>query len=291
MKCNLCARRCNVDRSKTFGFCGLSNKIKVAKVMLYMDEEPCISGINGSGSIFFSGCNMKCIFCQNYEISNGDIGKEVSVLEFCDICLSLQEKGAHNINLVTPGHFAHLIKEGILLAKEKGLKIPIIYNTNGYDSLETIESLDGVVDVYLPDFKYFDDSLAIKYSKAPGYFENVIKVIDEMYRQTGPCVFKDDIMTQGVLVRHLILPTLSSDSKKIINYLYSEYSNNIYLSIMNQYTPVKEFEDDILNKKVSDEEYDDVIDYAYDLGVRNCFVQEEGTCSTSFIPDFSECNF
>ena len=291
MNCNLCARRCNVDRDKTFGFCGLPNKIKIAKVMLYMNEEPCISGSNGSGAIFFSGCNMKCIFCQNYEISSGNVGKEVSISEFSDICISLEKKGAHNINLVTPGHFSNLIKEGILLAKEKGLSIPNVYNTNGYDSLEAIKNLEGVIDVYLPDFKYFDDSLSIKYSKALGYFENAKCVIAEMYRQTGPCTFKNDMLVRGVLVRHLILPTLSYDSKKIISYLYSTYGDNIYLSIMNQYTPVKKFDDHILNKKVSDTEYNDVIDYAYDLGVRNCFVQEEGTCSTSFIPDFSEFGF
>ena len=291
MNCNLCVRKCNVNRDLTFGFCKSSNVIKIAKIMLYEYEEPCISGENGSGAIFFSNCNMKCVFCQNYEISILGKGKEVSINDFADLLISLEKKKAHNINLVTPGHYAHLIKEGIILAKKKGLSIPIIYNTNSYESVDVIKSLNGLIDIYLPDFKYYDDKYAIKYSSVPGYCDNAKLVIDEMVKQVGTPIFKNGMMVKGVLVRHLILPTLTLDTKRIINYLYSTYGDNIYLSIMNQYTPMKKFNDDILNKKVSKKEYEEIIDYAYDIGVRNAYVQDEGTCKKSFIPDFSEQNF
>lgn len=291
MNCNLCVRKCNVNRDLTFGFCKSSNVIKIAKVMLYEYEEPCISGENGSGAIFFSNCNMKCVFCQNYEISILGKGKEVSINDFADLLISLEKKKAHNINLVTPGHYAHLIKEGIILAKKKGLSIPIIYNTNSYESVDVIKSLNGLIDIYLPDFKYYDDKYAIKYSSAPGYCDNAKLVIDEMVKQVGTPIFKNGMMVKGVLVRHLMLPTLTLDTKRIINYLYSTYGDNIYLSIMNQYTPMKKFNDDILNKKVSKKEYEEIIDYAYDIGVRNAYVQDDGTCKKSFIPDFSEQNF
>ena len=288
MKCNLCIRNCNVDRDKKLGFCHANNNIKIAKYMLYYYEEPCISGSKGSGAIFFSNCNLKCIYCQNYEISLEEYGKEISIEKFSDICMELQNKGAHNINLITPGHYALKIKEGILLAREKGLNIPIVYNTNSYENVNTIKELNGIVDVYLPDFKYYDDKLAIKYSSAPGYKENAKKVILEMYKQVGKPVFRDNIMKKGVLVRHLMLPTLTNDSKRVIKYLYDTYKNNIYISIMNQYTPMKHFDDDILNKTITKEEYEDVINYAYDLGIRNCFVQEDETCKKSFIPNFKE---
>lgn len=291
MNCNLCVRKCNVNRDLTFGFCKSSNVIKIAKVMLYEYEEPCISGENGSGAIFFSNCNMKCVFCQNYEISILGKGKEVSINDFADLLISLEKKKAHNINLVTPGHYAHLIKEGIILAKKKGLSIPIIYNTNSYENVDVIKSLNGLIDIYLPDFKYYDDKYAIKYSSAPRYCDNAKLVIDEMVKQVGTPIFKNGMMVKGVLVRHLMLPTLTLDTKRIINYLYSTYGDNIYLSIMNQYTPMKKFNDDILNKKVSKKEYEEIIDYAYDIGVRNAYVQDEGTCKKSFIPDFSEQNF
>lgn len=288
MKCNLCIRKCNVDRDYTYGFCKCKNKLKIAKYMLYHYEEPPISGQNGSGAIFFSGCNMRCLFCQNYEISSDGYGKDYTVDEFADICLELEKMGAHNINLVTPGHFAHLIKEGIIIARKRGLSIPIVYNTNGLETIDTIKSLEGIVDIYLPDFKYYDDKYAKKYSFCESYANNVKLIIKEMFDQVGKGKFKDGIMTKGVLVRHLLLPTLGSDSKKIIKYLYDTYGDNIYLSIMNQYTPLKKFEFEELNRTISKNEYDDIIDYAYDLGIRCCFVQEEGTCKKSFIPNFKE---
>ena len=288
MNCNLCKRNCNIDRDKDFGFCNANNNLKIAKYTLYYYEEPCISGKNGSGTIFFSNCNLRCVYCQNYEISLEEYGKEISLEEFADICLELQNKGANNINLVTPGHFALKIKEGIILAKKKGLIIPVVYNTNSYESVETIKELEGIIDIYLPDFKYYDDNLATKYSLAPGYCNNAKEVIDEMYKQVGKPKFKNGIMQKGMIVRHLMLPTLTYDSKKIIKYLYDTYKNNIYISIMNQYTPMKHFDDDILNKTISKEEYNDIIDCAYDLGIRNCFVQEDETAKKSFIPNFKE---
>lgn len=288
MKCNLCKRNCNVDRDKKLGFCNANNNIKIAKYMLYHYEEPCISGTKGSGAIFFSNCNLKCIYCQNYEISLEEYGKEITIEDFSNICLELQKQGAHNINLITPGHYAMQIKEGLILAKEKGLTIPIVYNTNSYENVETIKSLDGLIDIYLPDFKYYDDKLAIKYSKAPNYVETAKKAIEEMYKQVGSPVFKKSIMQKGLIVRHLMLPTLEKDTKNIIKYLYDTYKDNIYLSIMNQYTPMKTFKDELLNKKITKKEYNNIIDYAYDLGIRNCFVQEDKTSSKSFIPNFKE---
>lgn len=288
MNCNLCNRKCNIDRDKQVGFCNANNKIKIAKYMLYYYEEPCISGKNGSGAVFFSNCNMKCVYCQNHEISLEEYGKEISINDLANIFLKLQKEGAHNINLITPGHFAHLIKKSIMIAKKNGLKIPIVYNTNSYETVETIKSLKGLIDIYLPDFKYYDNNLAIKYSKAPNYCETAKKSINEMYKQVGKPVFKNGIMQKGVLVRHLMLPTLSNDTKSIIDYLYKTYKNNIYISIMNQYTKVKHFDDEILNKTITKQEYEDIINYAYDLGIRNCFVQEEETCKESFIPNFKE---
>lgn len=286
MKCNLCKRNCNIDRDNTIGFCKSNNKIKVAKIMLYKYEEPCISGTKGSGTIFFSNCNMKCIYCQNYEISMDSLGKEISILEFANLCLKLQKDGAHNINLVTPSHYAHLIKEGLIIAKEKGLNIPVVYNTNSYENIKTIKSLNGLIDVYLPDFKYYNDKYSVKYSKAPNYSENAKLVINEMYNQVGKPIFKNNIMIKGVLVRHLMLPTLTTDTKNIIKYLYDTYKDNIYISIMNQYTPVRKCKFAELNDTVDNKIYDEIIDYAWDIGIRNAFIQDGSSQSESFIPNF-----
>ena len=288
MNCNLCKRNCNVDRTKLTGFCHANDKIKIAKYMLYHYEEPPISGATGSGAIFFSNCNLRCVYCQNYEISLEEYGKEITIEEFADICIKLQSLGALNINLITPGHYAYQIKEGLMLAKEKGLQIPVVYNTNSYENAETIKMLDGLIDIYLPDFKYYDNDLAIKYSSAPFYVETAKKAINEMYKQVGKPVFEKGIMKKGMIVRHLMLPTLNKNTKDIIKYLYETYKNNIYISIMNQYTPMKYFDDEILNKTVTKKEYESIIDYAYDLGIRNCFVQEDETKSKSFIPTFKE---
>lgn len=285
--CKLCPRGCGVDRNKNLGFCQASEDITLARASLHYWEEPCLSGDKGSGTIFFSHCNMKCIFCQNYDISTKNFGYKVSIERFADICLELQKKGALNINLVTPSHYIDKIREGLILAKEKGLKIPVVYNTGSYDSVESLKMLEGIIDIYLPDLKYYDDKYAVKYSCVKNYFEYASKAIEEMYRQVGIPIFDSDgIMKKGVIVRHLMLPGLVEDSKKIISYLYDKYKDNIYMSIMNQYTPIRKLEYDNLNRKLTKEEYDEMIDYAYDLGIRNCFVQEEETQSESFIPIF-----
>ena len=286
-KCNLCPRMCNVDRKKVLGFCKAPSDMYIALSSLHMWEEPCISGKKGSGTIFFSYCNMKCIFCQNYDISINNYGHQVSIEKFANICLELQEKGANNINLVTPTHYIEKIKEGLIIAKEKGLKIPIVYNTSSYENVESLKTLEGLIDIYLPDLKYYNDEYAIKYSKCNNYFKYATLAIEEMYRQVGTPVFdKKGIMKKGVIVRHLMLPELYEDSRKIIKYLYDKYNHNIYISIMNQYTPLRKLEYTNLNKKLSNEEYYNMIDFAYNLGIRNCFVQEENTASKSFIPHF-----
>lgn len=285
--CTLCPRMCHIDRTKTKGTCGVKDKMIIARASLHMWEEPCISGDNGSGTIFFSGCNLKCIFCQNYEISTKVVGKEVTIEEFATICLNLEKQGANNINLVTPTFFVPLIIEGIKLAKEKGLSIPIVYNTSGYETIDTIKMLDGIVDIYLPDLKYYNDEYANMYSHVKDYFKYASLAISEMYKQVGnPKFNKDGIMTSGVIVRHLALPGLIDDSKEILKYLYNTYHNNIYISIMNQYTPLRNFKYENLNRKLSDSEYDELIDYALDLGIEKAFIQEGETQSDSFIPDF-----
>lgn len=286
--CKLCPRNCMVNRNKgEIGFCKSGNKIRIAKAYLHMWEEPCITGKNGSGTIFFSGCNLRCIFCQNYYISELNNGVEIEIEKFADICLDLQNRGATNINLVTPTHYVPLIIEGIKLAREKGLKIPIVYNSSGYEMVDTIKLLEGIVDVYLPDFKYYDNEYALKYSGCRDYFEYTEKAIREMVRQQPKCIFdKEGNMIKGVIVRHLILPDREEDSKKILEYLYKEYKNKIFYSIMNQYTPVRKCKYEELNKKVDNSVYDEVIDYAWNLGIRKAFIQEEGTVSESFIPEF-----
>ena len=288
--CILCPRKCKVNRNNNeLGFCKASNKIRIARYSLHMWEEPCISGENGSGTIFFSCCNLKCIFCQNYDISTNNLGKEISIERFSEICLELQKMCANNINLVTPTMYIPLIKEGLILAKKNGLSIPIVYNSSGWENVETLKELDGLIDIYLPDFKYYDDSLGKKFSNVFDYFKISSEALKEMYRQVGKNQFKDDIMTKGLIVRHLLLPTHVDDSKKIIKYLYDTYKDNIYISIMNQYTPIRKIEKyKELNNKVQDNDYNELINYACDLGITKAFIQEGETCKESFIPDFTK---
>ena len=289
MKCNLCNRKCNIDREKELGICQASNKMKIARASLHYWEEPCISGKNGSGTIFFSYCNLKCIYCQNYELSMNHIGKDITIEEFSDICIDLEKKGANNINLVTPTHYVLQIIEGLKLAKEKGLSIPIVYNTSSYETVETIKMLDGIVDIYLPDLKYYDDYYAINYSHVKDYFDVASKAINEMFKQVGKPVFnKDGLLKKGLIVRHLCLPELKEDTKKILNYLYEVYKDDIYISIMNQYTPVRKFNRFTnLNRTITEDEYNEIINYAVDLGITNAFIQEGETQKESFIPDFN----
>jgi putative pyruvate formate lyase activating enzyme len=286
--CLLCPRQCGINRNKNgLGFCRAGNKIKIAKAYLHMWEEPPITGKNGSGTIFFSNCNLRCLFCQNYYISEEGNGTEINVNKFSDICLNLQNRGATNINLVTPTHYVPLIIEGIILARKNGLKIPIVYNSSGYETVETIKLLEDVVDVYLPDFKYYSDEYAIKYSGCKDYFKYASESLAEMVKQKPKCVFdKNGNIISGVVVRHLLLPEMEEDSKKILKYLYDNYKNKIYISIMNQYTPVRKCKFAELNKRVDDSVYDEVIEYAWNIGIRKAFIQDGGTQSDSFIPEW-----
>lgn len=284
--CTLCPRECKVNRNnKELGFCRASNKIKIGGYHLHMWEEPILSSDKGSGTIFFSYCNLGCIYCQNYQIRHICKGEEISIERFSNICLELQEMGANNINLVTPTHYIPLIKEGLILAKKQGLTIPIVYNTSGYEKVSSLKSLEGLIDIYLPDFKYYDNNLG-KYSNVSNYYDIATRAIEEMYRQVGKPKYNNELLIKGLIVRHLVLPGHIEDSKKIIKYLYTKYHDNIILSIMNQYTPIKELKYKELNRRVTMQEYNELIDYAYDLGVRNCFTQEEESQSDSFIPNF-----
>lgn len=287
--CELCPRKCHINRNINKGICSNTSTLKVARSALHYFEEPSISGTNGSGTIFFSGCNLKCCYCQNKEISNDNFGINISVERLSELMLELQAKKASNINLVTPTHFVPSIIEAIKLARKKGLSIPIVYNTSGYESVATIKQLAGYVDIYLTDFKYFDNKLGEDLSKVKNYFEIASLALEEMYKQVGKNKFASNgIMTKGIIVRCLVLPTKGTDTKKIINYLYKKYQDNIYLSIMNQYTPVNHSDTfTFLNDKVSDSEYDDIINYALDLGVKNAYIQEGETQDESFIPPFN----
>lgn len=306
--CTLCPRKCHANRTAgQAGYCGQSVHITAARAALHFWEEPCLSGDNGSGAVFFSGCNMRCVFCQNYHIAHGQIGKEITVERLAEIFLELQAKKAHNINLVTPTHFVPQIITALEKAKDAGLTIPVIYNTSGYEKVDTLKSLNGLVDIYLPDLKYYDSSLSRKYSNAPDYFAVASAAIGEMFRQTGIPVFEphvtDDshslnenfsqdiseasLMKKGVIVRHLLLPGCAEDSRCILRYLYETYGNGIYMSIMNQYTPLSQVSAiPSLNRRITDEEYNAIIDYAISLGIENAFIQEGGTSSESFIPKF-----
>lgn len=287
-KCTLCPRNCGADRTKTTGFCGQRDKLYAARASLHMWEEPCISGENGSGTVFFTGCNLGCVYCQNREIADGHIGFEITAERLAEIFLEQQGRGANNINLVTPTHYVPHIIGALDMVRGKSLKIPVLYNCGGYESVETLKMLEGYVDIYLPDFKYMDSAIAKKYSRAADYPAVAKKAIAEMVRQTGECAFDENgIMQRGVIVRHLVLPSYAENSKRVVEYLYNTYGNDIYMSIMNQYTPLKYVKDyPEINRKVTAAEYDEVIDFAADIGVENAFVQEGGTVSESFIPLF-----
>ncbi len=305
--CTLCPRNCGVDRTKgQLGICGEPAALYAARAALMYYEEPCISGSAGSGAVFFDGCNLGCVFCQNRDISKGlrgpVQGKEITPARLSDIFLELQEQGANNINLVTPSHYLPHVVDALTLAKNHGLSIPVVYNTSAYEKSEAIHALDGLVDIYLPDLKFYDSKLALRYCKALDYFARATKAIAEMVRQRPMPVFSDGshsldeaddrddpTMVSGVIVRHLCMPGHTGDSKRILRYLYETYGDSIFVSIMNQYTPMSTLPDDIdplLKRRLTDEEYDDVVNYAIDLGVTNGFLQEGGTVSESFIPLF-----
>lgn len=292
MKCDLCPRKCLVDRKKgEKGICGQTENLKVARAALHFWEEPCISGDEGSGAVFFSGCPLHCVFCQNENIANGTVGKEISLERLVDIFLELQEKGANNINLVTPGHFVPQIVKALDQAKKEGLTLPVVYNTSSYETVDTIRMLDGYVDIYLPDFKYMSPVLSKKYSHAPDYAQVAKAAIAEMVRQTGKAVFvngdEDNLILRGTIVRHLTLPGCMEDSMQILKYLHETYGDTIYISIMNQFTPLSNLEKyPELNRRITDEEYETLVDYAIDIGIENGFIQEGDTAEESFIPAF-----
>lgn len=300
--CTLCPRVCHADRIKAVGICGTGALPIIARASLHMWEEPCISGKEGSGTVFFSGCNLGCVFCQNYDIAHQRNGKEISVERLSEIFLELQDKKANNINLVTPTHFVPQIKEALILAKNNGLKLPIVYNTSSYENVETLRMLDGLIDIYLPDFKYYSSELSRKYSHAADYFNKATLAVSEMVRQTGEPVFRtssgsllsadeyDDeaLLCRGTIVRHLLLPGCIEDSKTVLKYLHDTFGNRIFISIMNQYTPLKHVADiPELNRKVSDSEYETLVDYALSIGIENGFIQEGDVAAESFIPDFN----
>lgn len=291
-KCNLCPYNCNVDRNNQLGMCMSNAKVKIALASLHFYEEPCISGDKGSGTIFFSNCNLKCVYCQNYEISQEYKGKEISVEHLAEIFINQQSKGAHNINLVSPTPYVEDIIEAIKIAKNNGLKIPIVYNTSGYEKVETLKRLEGLIDVYLPDFKYMDDSLALKYSKAPNYTEIVTNAIKEMYRQVGaPVLDENGIIKKGLIIRHLILPNEIENSKKVLKWIEQNLDNKVYVSVMAQYFPCYKAKNmEKLNRKLTINEYEEVEDYLYSLNLENGYIQELGEHEEEYVPifDFSE---
>ena len=287
--CKICPRECGVNRNLgQIGYCKEGSEIVAARAALHYWEEPCISKEEGSGAVFFSGCNMGCVFCQNETISHGKIGKVISIRRLVDIFFELKEKGANNINLVTPTHYIPQIREAISIAKKEKIDLPFVYNTSSYEKVESLKTLEGLIDIYLPDLKYYSNEISMKYSKAKDYFYYATKAIEEMVRQVGTPKFEDELMIRGVIVRHLILPEGLSDSKKIVKYLYETYKNEIYISLMSQYTPMEGVLNiPPLNRKVTKKEYDKLVDYAIELGVENGFIQEGETASESFIPPFN----
>lgn len=288
--CRLCARNCSVDRNAgQTGYCGMDSRIFLARAALHMWEEPVISGAGGSGTVFFSGCSLKCVYCQNQSIAIAHIGREVSRQRLVEIFFELKAKGAHNINLVTPTHYVPQIVTALEEAKLEGLDLPIVYNTASYENVETIKMLDGLADIYLADLKYFDSDISKMYSNAPDYFKVASAAIAEMVKQTGEIVYDTEgqLLKKGVIVRHLVLPGCVPDSKQVIKYLYNNYQNNIFYSIMNQYTPLCGLEGfPEINRRLSGSEYDEVVNYALELGVENGFIQEGETAKESFIPEF-----
>lgn len=284
--CNACPRKCNVERNIgefSRGFCKMPYNAVLARASLHLWEEPVISGKRGSGAIFFSGCNLRCVFCQNYEISHENFGKQVSKSEFIDIVKNLENQGAHTINLVNPTHFVPFIKE---VFSEYKPSVPVVYNTGGYDDVESIRSLQGLIDVYLPDLKYFDSDVSKKYSNAENYFEKASKAVLEMQRQVGKSVIKDGIMQKGMIIRHLVLPKNTDQSIKILRWIKDNLPIDTYISLMSQYVPYVKTEYKELNRRIVTAEYQKVIAEFERLGFENGFMQERSSAQTDFIPKF-----
>lgn len=287
--CRACPRNCGINRFDKSGFCKASSEIKVAKAFLHFWEEPCISGDRGSGTVFFSNCNLRCVFCQNHDISQEGYGKVISSERLSEIFLELQSRGAHNINLVTPTHYIVQIKEAIIRAKENGLTIPILYNSNGYESVEALKSLEGLIDIYIPDIKYFNDKYAIKYSNASNYFGIASGAVLEMLRQVGLPEFDEaGIMKKGLMIRHMMLPGLLFDSKKIVDWVAKNLPREVYLNIMCQYTPLYRAGDyPEINRRVNQSHYECLVDYALSNGIENGFFQDFESASDEYVPNFN----
>lgn len=290
-KCEICPRKCKVNRYEKKGYCRCDDKVRIALVSKHYFEEPCISGRNGSGTIFFSNCNLNCIFCQNHDISQGGKGIDVTIERLAEIMLEQQERGANNINLVTPTMYVEQIIKAIDIAKDGGLNIPIVYNTNGYEEVETIKKLAGYIDIYLPDFKYFTNELAIKYSKAPNYFEKVTSALFEMQSQFDEYVFDGEIMQKGMIVRHLVLPNHIQNSKNVLKWIKDNLREDIYVSVMAQYFPTyKAIGDELIGRKLSFSEYRKIEQYFYGLDIKNGYIQDLGKHEEEFVPDFNMDN-
>ena len=290
--CKLCPRECGIDRSKTIGACKATDKVKVALASIHSYEEPCISGIEGSGTVFFSNCNLRCVYCQNFEISRDGFGKEITVERLADIFIEQQSRGVNNINLVTPTMYVDSIIEAKKIAKSKGLIIPIVYNSSGYEKAETIKKLEGYIDVYLPDFKYATNRLAKKYSGVNNYVESVIPAIREMIRQAGKPIFNDKgIMTKGVIIRHMILPNNVLNTKMVLKKIKEEFKDNTLISVMAQYFPsgdAAKYPE--INRKITVEELEEVENYLEELEMDNGYIQELGEHEEEYVPNFDLSN-
>lgn len=287
--CLLCPRKCGINRrTGQTGVCGVSSEIKVARAALHYWEEPCISGKRGSGAVFFSGCSLHCVFCQNREISDGKEGKVISKERLSDIFMELADKGANNINLVTPGQYIPDIVWAVNNARSRGMKLPIIYNTSGYENVTELKLLEGIVDVYLPDFKYMDSTLSARYSRAKDYPSVAKQALSEMVRQQPDVVIDDatGLIQKGVIVRQLLLPGHVNDAKAVLKYLYDTYHDHVYISMMSQFTPIALKDYPEINRTVTRREYERLVDYALEIGITNAFIQEGDVAKDSFIPAF-----
>lgn len=290
-ECTLCPHKCKVNRlDGELGICKAGKEIKYNLAMLYYNEEPCISGEKGSGNIFFSCCNMNCVYCQNYKISQLRNGNEITIEELAELFLNLQNKGANNINLVTATMYVPQIIESVKIAKKLGLKIPIVYNCGGYESVETIKMLNGYVDIYLPDFKYYNNDTAFKYSKIKNYFENASESIKEMYKQVGePIIDENGIMKKGVIIRNLILPGKTEESKLILKWIKDNFENNVYVSLMAQYFPCYEAKKyDEINRKITQKELNEVENYLFELDITNGYIQDLEEQEEQYVPKFND---
>lgn len=289
--CRICPRECGVNRlAGARGVCGMGAEITAARAALHFWEEPCISGTRGSGTVFFSGCSLHCSFCQNEPISHGRAGKIISIERLCEIFFELKAKGSHNINLVTPTHFIPQITSALRMAKEKGLDLPIVCNCGGYENVEALRSWDGLIDIYLPDLKFFSKTLSTKMCGAPDYFEKASLALQEMFRQTGEAQFDGDgLIQKGMIVRHLMLPGYLFDTRRLLSYLCDTYGNKIYISLMNQYTPPAKSgaeESTAPDHPLREDHYEAMVQYLQELGQENAYIQDSGTDSESFIPPF-----